>query len=111
VHYAAVIWVDWALPGTAIPAVVKAGVVFAVAVLASWLAVALLRQNAVPRRNRQADTTILGRAGARGIAIVRAARGRNTSPLKAQPSRLLYRHRIMRFFSRRRVFLYAGWYN
>jgi hypothetical protein len=72
-----VIWVEWALPGTGIPAIAEAGSAFAVAVLASWLAVALLRQNAVPRRNRQADTTILGQAGARGIAIVRAGGGRN----------------------------------
>jgi peptidoglycan/LPS O-acetylase OafA/YrhL len=44
VHYGAVVWLQYALLGMAVPAVVKAAIVFAGAVLASWSASAALRR-------------------------------------------------------------------
>jgi glucan biosynthesis protein C len=43
VHYPFVVWMQYALLTFALPAVVKASLVFAVAVLASWAATATMR--------------------------------------------------------------------
>jgi glucan biosynthesis protein C len=50
VHYAVITWAQTAFLTVEMPAVIKAAMVFATAVLTSWIAVALLRQSRVLRR-------------------------------------------------------------
>jgi peptidoglycan/LPS O-acetylase OafA/YrhL len=50
VHYVPVLWMQAALLTTPLPAVIKAGTVFTVAMVTSWTLVFLLRRNRYPRQ-------------------------------------------------------------